>query len=64
MVAFDLNLASLKRASGPKGTIVASDIKLATTPQLAGSLTKHLGVNTFKGGQTFGTVTLTIAVNR
>jgi len=59
---FDLNLASLKRASGPKGTVVASNIKLTTTPQLASSLNSGLGVNTFKGGQNFGILTLTIAV--
>jgi len=62
VVVFDLNLASLKRASGPKGTVVASNIKLKTTPQLASSLNSGLGVTTFKGGQTFGILTLTIAV--
>jgi hypothetical protein len=62
VTAFDLNLASLKRASRPKGTVVASGIKLTTTPQLASSLNTRLGVNTFKGGQDFGIATLTIAV--
>jgi hypothetical protein len=62
VVVFDLNLASLKRASGPKGTVVASNIKLTTTPQLASSLNSGLGVTTFKGGQNFGILTLTIAV--
>ena len=42
--------------------MVASNIKLATTPQLASSLNSGLGVNTFKGGQNFGILTLTIAV--
>jgi hypothetical protein len=62
VAVFDLNLASLKRASGPKGTVVASNIKLVPTPQLASSLNSGLGVNTFKGGQKFGILTLTIAV--
>ena len=61
---FNLNLASLKRLSAPKGTVIASDIKLTTTQQLASSLNSGLGVDTFKkdGGQKFGVVTLTIAV--
>jgi hypothetical protein len=59
---FDLNLASLKRASGPHATVVASDIKLTVTPQVASALNSGLGVSTFKGGHTFGTVTLTVAV--
>ena len=62
VVVFDLNLASLKRATGPNGTVVGSDIKLTTSPQLASSLNSGLGVTTFKGGQNFGTLTLTIAV--
>jgi hypothetical protein len=62
VAAFDLNLASLKRASGPNGTVVASAIDLTTTPQLARSLNSALGVNTFKGGRNFGIMTVTIAV--
>ena len=62
IVVFDLNLASLKRASGPKATVVASNIKLTTTPQLASSLNSGLGVNTFKRGQHFGILTLAVAV--
>ena len=48
----------------PTGTVVASAIKLTTTPLLARSLNSALGVNTFKGGQNFGIMTLTIAVER
>jgi hypothetical protein len=59
---FELNLASLKRASGPHGTVVASDIKLTVTSQAASDLNSGLGVSTFKGGQNFGIVTLTVAV--
>ncbi len=59
---FDLNLASLKRASGPKGTVVASDIKLTVTSQAASTLNSGLGVSTFKAGQSFGVVTLTVVV--
>ncbi len=59
---FDLNLASLKHASAPHGTVVASDIKLTVTSQAASTLNSGLGVSTFKGGENFGVVTLTIAV--
>jgi hypothetical protein len=62
MPIFNLNLASLKRASGPHGTVVASDIKLTVTSQAASTLNSGLGVNTFKAGQNFGVATLTIAV--
>ena len=62
VAVFNLNLASLKRATGPNGTVVGSDIKLTTSPQLASSLNSGLGVTTFKGGQNFGILTLTIAV--
>jgi len=59
---FDLNLASLKRASGPGGTVVATNIKLTTTPQAASALNSGLGVTSFKGGMNFGIATLTVAV--
>ena len=59
---FDLNLASLKHASAPHGTVVASGIKLTVTSQAASTLNSGLGVSTFKGGKNFGVVTLTIAV--
>jgi hypothetical protein len=58
---FDLNLASLKRASGPHGTIVASNIKLTVASQAATALNGGLGVSTFKGGMNFGIATLTVA---
>jgi len=60
---FDLNLASLKRVSGPHGSVVASDIKLTVTHEAASALNTGLGVSTFKGGMTFGIATLAIAVN-
>ena len=59
---FNLNLASLKRASGPHGTVVASDIKLTVTSQAASTLNSGLGVSTFTGGMNFGIATLTVAV--
>ena len=61
---FDLNLASSKRASGPHGTVVASNIKLAVTSQAATALNSGLGVSTFKAGMHFGIATLTVAYAR
>jgi hypothetical protein len=61
MPIFDLNLASLSRASGHHGTIVASNIALTVTPHAATALDSRLGVSTFKAGMTFGTATLTVA---
>ena len=58
---FNLNLASLKRASGPRGTVVASNIKLSVTSQAASTLNNGLGVSTFKNGMNFGIATLTVA---
>ena len=60
MPIFDLNLASLKRASGPHGIVVAGNIKLAVTSQAAGALSSGLGVSTFKAGTHFGIATLTV----
>jgi hypothetical protein len=64
MPIFDLKLASLKRASGPQGTVVASNIKLTVTSQAATALNSGLGVTTFKGGMNFGIATLTVAYAR
>jgi hypothetical protein len=64
MPIFDLNLASFKRASGPRDTVVASDIKLTVTSQAATALNSGLGVSTFKGGMNFGIATLTVAYAR
>ena len=64
MPIFDLNLASLKRASGPHGTVVASNIKLTVTSQAATALNSGLGVSTFTGGMNFGIATLTVAYAR
>ena len=59
---FHLNLASLKRATGPHGSVVARNIKLTVTSQAASTLNSGLGVSIFKGGQHFGIATLTVAV--
>ncbi len=61
MPIFHLNLASLKRASGPRGTVVASNIKLTVTAKAATALNSGLGVSAFKGGTNFGITTLTVA---
>jgi hypothetical protein len=60
----NLNLASLERASGPHGIVVASNIKLTVTSQAAAVLNSGLGVNTFKEGMNFGIATLTVAYAR
>jgi hypothetical protein len=54
---FDLNLASLKHASGAHRTIIASNIGLMVTPKAAGALNSGLGVTTFKSQQAFGVAT-------
>ncbi len=59
---FDLSLTSIKRVTGPNGSIVASNIKLTLTSEAAGALNSGLGVTGFAAGQPFGTATLTIAV--
>jgi hypothetical protein len=61
---FNLNLASRKRASGPHGTMVASNIKLTVTSQAATALNSGLGVSTFRAGMKFGIATLTVAYAR
>ena len=61
---FDLNLASLKRASGPHGAVVASHIKLTVTSRAATTLNSGLGVSTFKAGMNFGIATLFVAYAR
>jgi hypothetical protein len=61
MPIFDLNLASLKRASGPRGTVVVNGIGLTVISQAANALNNGLGVNTFKAGMNFGIATLTVA---
>jgi hypothetical protein len=60
--AFDLNLASLKRASEPHRTIIATNIELTVTPKAASALNSGLGVTTFNSGQAFGVATLVIQV--
>jgi hypothetical protein len=61
---FDLNLASPKRASGPRGKVVTSNIKLTVTSQAATALNSGLGVSTFKAGMNFGIARLTVAYAR
>jgi hypothetical protein len=64
MPIFHLNLASLKRASGPHRTVVARNIKLTVTSPAATALNSGLGVSTFKGGMNFGIATLTVRYAR
>ena len=59
---FDLNLATLRRQTGPQGTIVASDIALTLSSQAADALNSGPGVTTFAAGLPFGVATLTVAV--
>ncbi len=58
----DLSLASVKRASGANGTVVASGITLTVTPQTASILNQGLNVELFQAGLPFGIATITIAV--
>jgi hypothetical protein len=61
---FDLNLASHRRASGPRGKVVASTIKLTVTSKAASALNSGLGVSTFKAGMNFGIARLIVAYAR
>ena len=61
---FDLNLASARRASRPRGKVVASTIKLTVTSQAATALNSGLGVSTFKAGMNFGIARLIVAYAR
>lgn len=58
----NLDLAALKRASGPNSTVIAKNIKLTLTSQAATALNKGLGVSIFKAGLPLGVATLTVAV--
>ena len=62
MPIFDLNLASLRHASEPHRTIVATNIGLTVTPRGASALNSALGVTTFKARQAFGVATLLVQV--
>ena len=64
MPVFDLNLASLRRASGPHGTFTASNVALTVTPQAATLLNSGLGVRAFEGGMNFGIAALAVAYAR
>jgi hypothetical protein len=59
---FDLNLASVRRASGVHGTVLASNITLTLTAQAASALNSSLGITLLKEGLPFGVATLTVAV--
>jgi hypothetical protein len=59
---FNLDLASLKRASGPNGTVVVSNVTLTLTAEAASALNSSLGVTILKEGLPFGVATLTVAV--
>lgn len=61
MPIFDLNLASLKRASSTQGIVIADNLKLTVTAQAVTALNSGLGVSTFKAGMNFGIATLTVA---
>jgi hypothetical protein len=59
---FELNLSFLTHATGTNGALFGRDIELTLTSQAATSLNSALGVSTFKAGEHFGTITLTLAV--
>ena len=61
---FNLSLASPRRATGPHGTVVASNIKLTVTSRAAAALNSGLGVRTFKAGMNFGIATIIVAYAR
>jgi hypothetical protein len=59
---FKLDLRSLRHASEPKRTIVATSIKLKVTSEAATTLNSGLGTTAFRRGQDFGVATMVIAV--
>lgn len=59
---FDLNLASVKRATGTNGTLLASNIVLTLTSQAATVLSSGLEATIPNAGLPFGVATLTIAI--
>jgi dihydroorotase-like cyclic amidohydrolase len=61
---FELNLSFLTHATGTNGTLFGRDIALTLTSQASTTLNSALGVSTFKAGEHFGTITLTLAVRR
>ena len=60
---FDLNLASIKRASGSGGTVLVTNVGLNLTEEAASALNAGLAVSTFKAGLNFGIASLTVAVS-
>lgn len=59
---FEMNLSLLTKATGSNGRILGRDIELVLTSQAATTLNSALGVSTFKAGEHFGTMTLTLQV--
>jgi len=59
---FNLNLASVKRASGVNGTVLARNILLTLTSQAATVLSSSLEATIPNAGLPFGVATLTVAV--
>jgi hypothetical protein len=57
---FDLDLASLHRASGTGGTVIIGNVRLLVSPQTATSLNMLLGVPGLKAGGEFGVATITL----
>jgi hypothetical protein len=60
--SFNLNLSSLRHASEPHHTIIATNIMLIVTSNAARVLNSGLRVSTFKGGQYFGVATTVVAL--
>jgi Htaa len=57
----NLNLDGVKKASGPNGEIVVSNVSTTLTAQAAAALNKTFGVTLFKAGLPIGDVTITAA---
>jgi hypothetical protein len=64
MPIFNLNLPSRLRGSGPRGILVASNVKLTVISQAAAALNSGVGLSTFKAGMNFGVATLTVTYAR
>lgn len=55
----NLDLASVKKASGPNGEIVVSNVSTTLTTEAAAALNSTFGVTLFKAGIPMGDVTIT-----
>jgi hypothetical protein len=60
---FALDLSFLTRATGTNGTLLGRDIQITLTSPASTTLNSALGVSTFKAGEHFGTITLTLAIS-